>query len=51
MKVEFTYEVKVTVDEEVGAGVKKALLVAAKTFDLTGASVEEIDACAIEDDE
>lgn len=49
MLVEFTYEVVVTVDEDKGTDVEKALLVTAKEFDRTGASVTETDAVEQED--
>lgn len=46
MKVEYTYEVVVTVDEEKGAEVEKALEETAKKFD-SQADVEETDATEV----
>lgn len=50
MKVEFTYCVYVTVDDEKGIEVEKALLAAAKNFD-SAASIEESDAQELDDSE
>ena len=51
MTVEFTYNVTVTVDDEDSVKVEKALLETARKFDLTGASVDEIDAVKQEDED
>lgn len=50
MKVEYTYEVMVTVDEDQGEAVEKALRVASKQFD-PSAAVNETDAVEIDEDE